>query len=141
MLRTKNPIDKLSDLYHKDEYKWRQKMIERIDRGQELDLEHIKVLLIEMSAREHREIKNYLRTLLLHLLKYHYQPERRSTSWQITIDRCRHHVLDFLEITPSIRQYAEEAVAIAYGQARSMAKKETGLPLRTFAEECRFSLD
>jgi hypothetical protein len=132
---------KLSELYDKDEYLWRRKMIERIDKGQELDLEHIKTLLIEMSAREHREIKNYLRTLLLHLLKFRYQPERRSTSWEITIDRCRVNILDFLQITPSIRQYAEEALPDAYSQARTMAKKETALPLRTFPEECHFSLE
>jgi hypothetical protein len=110
---------KLSELYDKDEYLWRRKMIERIDKGQELDLEHIKTLLIEMSAREHRE----------------------STSWEITIDRCRVNILDFLQITPSIRQYAEEALPDAYSQARTMAKKETALPLRTFPEECHFSLE
>jgi len=132
---------KLNDLYEKDEYLWRQQVIGRIDRGQSIDLSSIKTLLIEMSASEHREIKSFLRTLLLHLLKYHFQPERRSRSWENTIDRCRFKVIDFIAVTPSIRQFAEQVLAAAYSQARTMAKKETGLPLKTFPQECRLSLN
>ena len=45
-----------------------------------LDAEHIAEELESMSASERRELLNRLQVLLSHLLKYQYQPERRSKS-------------------------------------------------------------
>ena len=54
-----------------------------------LDLEHIAEELESMGASERRELLHRLQILLLHLLKYQFQPERRGKSWRLTINHQR----------------------------------------------------
>lgn len=77
----------LSDLYDRDYYLWlkttsqllRDRQLERID------LEHLAEELEDMGKRQKRAIESNLEILLMHLLKYQYQPEKQTNSWRYTI--------------------------------------------------------
>jgi len=53
----------------------------REQRWQELDLEHLIEEIEDLGKSERRGIASQLTRLLLHLLKWQYQPQRRSDSW------------------------------------------------------------
>jgi len=83
---------------------------------------------IEAVGRsERRELRHRMVRLLQHLLKWHFQPERRSRSWQSTIRTQRREIETLLEDSPTLRQTLPEVVAKAYAAARQEAEAETGL--------------
>jgi hypothetical protein len=77
----------------------------------------------------------------MHLLKWGCQPRRRRGGWESTIRSQRAEIQELLDDSPSLRQEVPGIVAGRYDLARRNAAAETGLPLATFPEECRFSVD
>ncbi len=69
--------------YEQDLARWAEETAGLIRDGQwqQVDLAHLVEELEELSKREQRAIASQLVRLLLHLLKWHYQPARRSDSW------------------------------------------------------------
>ena len=55
------------------------------------------VYLADMAKRDKREVSNRLRMLLVHLLKWEYQPRKRSRSWEGTILTQRYELQALLE--------------------------------------------
>jgi transposase-like protein len=55
----------------------------------EIDTAHLIEELEDMGKRDKRELKNRLEVLIMHLLKWQYQAEQRSTSWKSTIKEQR----------------------------------------------------
>jgi len=98
-------------------------------------LEHI---YSDMSRRREHALTSHLTTLLLHLLKWAYQPQGHSWghSWVDTIRAARTEAQALLERYPSLRTRQETASGRAYPRARRQAARETGLPLATFPETC-----
>ena len=79
--------------------------------------------------------------LLLHLLKWDYQPERRSRSWRVSILNNRDVIVRLLKNSGSLRAYRDEAVAAVYPLAVREAGMETNLPERVFPPECPYPFD
>ena len=65
--------------------------------------------------------------VLKHLLKYQYQPRRRSRSWLSSIVEHRRRLRDDLATSPSLRGYAREQFEQCYQDGRRQALIETGL--------------
>ena len=133
----------LSDLYERDEVAWYGAMIELIDLGrtEALDLVNLKELLESMANRERKEVKSRLRILLVHWLKWHYQPEKRTGSWKVTIDTRRSDLQDDLGTSRVLYNHAIGICGDVYWKAMNDAANETGLPLETFPETCPVNLD
>ena len=93
-----------------------------------------------MGASDRRALRSYLMRLSQHLLKWHYQPQRRGESWQQSIDNARLQIELIIEDSHSLRDFLPEAFAWAYPRARKEAAKETRLPLETFPEACPWPL-
>ena len=53
----------------------------REHRWQDIDLENLVEEIEDLGKSEKRGITSQLTRLLLHLLKWQYQPQRRSDSW------------------------------------------------------------
>ena len=85
--------------------------------------------------------RSSLRLILSHLLKWQYQPAKRSDSWRDTIDRERDHAALCLDDSPSLRPKLPELFAKAYELARKEAARETKLPLATFPELPAYSVE
>lgn len=131
-----------AQLYEQDFYSWalRQAELLRARRFADLDVENVAEELESLGKEQAHKLESALRVLLLHLLKWKYQPQRRSRSWRGTIVRERINAERVLEENPGLKPHRERLFATAYRGARKEAAAETGLPLATFPEAAPFSL-
>src|SRR5580704_414853 len=108
----------LPELYEKDETAWLELMAELIRAGRldELDYPHLREYLADMARRDRREVLSRLAVLIAHLLKWTYQSEKRSKSWQVTIVTQRQNLADLLE-SGVLRNHAVEVLPKAYANA------------------------
>jgi len=110
----------------------------RID---EVDLPNLIEELEDMAKARRNALRSAYRLVIAHLLKWKFQPERRSASWEITITRERTHIADEENLSPSLRADAEEIVRYVYRTAVREAAIETGLPRSAFPAECPWTLE
>lgn len=136
-------IDPADNLYEKDGYAWSKREAEllRQRRFAEIDWEHVIEEIESVGHSQWRELKSNYRLIILHLLKWQYQPERRSRSWTDTIRTQRNNVESNEDDSASLAAEAEDIVAKAYGLARRQAARETGLPLATFPDICPYMIE
>jgi hypothetical protein len=78
---------------------------------------------------------------LAHLLKWQYQPDRRSNSWRLTVAEQRRRISRLLRKNPGLKRDLAETFADAYGDAILAAARETDLPESTFPADCPWSFD
>jgi hypothetical protein len=95
----------------------------------------------DMSRRERKSLKSNLVVLLLHLLKWQYQPECRSGSWRGSMREHRRRINDDLKDSPSLVPYLQEVLADCYANAREQAADETSLEVETFPLTCPYTLE
>ena len=93
-----------------------------------------------MGAREWRELGNRLAVLLVHLLKWQRQPERRGNSWQRTIKVQRMEINDLPADNPGLKSELEEIFAKAYQKARLLAADEIQFDDSAFPDDSPFGL-
>lgn len=129
--------------YEEDFYGWTQEQAGLLRAGKlsEVDVENLAEEIETMGRSEADRVRSCLRLILLHLLKWHEQPERRSKSWRNTIQRERDNAALVLEDNPSLKPKLPALFAKAYELARREATRETDLPPERFAGECPFTLD
>jgi len=92
-----------------------------------LDWANLAEEIEDVGISQKREVRSRLRVICQHLLKWEYQPEHRSRSWQATIRTQRREVASVLEDSPSLRPYAAAELDEAFAAAREDAEAETGL--------------
>ena len=82
---------KNATLYDTDFYAWanEQAALLRAGRLSEADIENIAEEIESMGRSERSELVNRLTVLLVHLLKWRYQPGLRGRSWRLTIEEQR----------------------------------------------------
>jgi len=97
----------------------------------------------DMSRRREHALTSHLTTLLLHLLKWTYQPQGQSWghSWADSIRAARTEAQGLLARFPHLRTRQETAYARAYPRACRQAARETGLPLSNFPKTCPWTLE
>jgi Domain of unknown function DUF29 len=129
--------------YDRDFYAWANEQAALLRAGElaHADLEHIAEELESMGKGEKRELVSRLTVLLLHLLKWRFQPELRSTSWRLTVEEQRLQVDSHLADNPSLKALLGTAVADSYRLAVIGARRETGLSAATFPTHCPWSFD
>lgn len=110
------------------------------NRWQEIDKEHLIEEISDLGKSEKRSISSQLIRLLLHLLKWQYQPQRRSDSWLDSITDARTQIELTIKDSPSLKKYPQEQLTESYEKARRQAAKQTGLIISTFPEECLYEL-
>jgi len=130
-------------LYETDFYGWIQQQVAAIRSGNlaALDLENLKEEIESMGRSEKRELASRLELLLMHLLKWAYQPEMRGSSWEATVSEQRRKVARHLRENPSLRGALPDTYEEAYGDARLVAVRETKLPRNTFPPECPWTVE
>jgi Domain of unknown function DUF29 len=135
-------VPNLSELYEADETAWLEQMALHAADGEvaALDLPHLSEYLSDMARRDRREVVQRLAVLFSHLLKWDHQPDRRTRSWELTIQEQREELQDLLE-SGTLRNHAEQELGRAYQKAVRRAAIETELPESTFAVDCPLSLD
>ncbi len=123
-----------ANLYEQDFHAWTQEQAAKLKAGRlaELDIGHLAEELESMGATERREVISRLTVLVMHLLKWRVQPERRGNSWRLTIEIQRGEVEDVLKQNPSLRPRLPEFFEDVYARAVLKAAKETGIDRRQF---------
>jgi Domain of unknown function DUF29 len=131
-----------TSLYDTDFFAWSNKQAALLRAGKlaEADIENIAEEIESMGKTEKRELVSRLRVLLLHLLKWRYQPLRRGTSWKATVEIQRLDVSAVLKDNPSLKPKSNDYLAQAYKGARLEAMAETGLSGRTFPKACPWTI-
>ena len=129
--------------YEKDFYAWtvRNAKLIRYGKFSEVDVEHVAEEIECMGRSEKRELINRLAVLMAHLLKWQFQTERRSRSWEDTIEEQRISISDLLEDNPSLKHEINNKIDHAYRLAVFTAARETGLNKVTFPLACVFTLE
>lgn len=107
----------------------------------DLDIEHLIEELEDMGASKEQELENRLGALLAYLLKWQYQPERRGNNWAATIEEQHRRIERLLRKNPGLKNYLGEAFENAYGDARLIAMRETGMPKNVFPDTSPFTFD
>jgi len=134
--------NKLTVCYEEDFNLWTEQTVEllRARRFEELDIDNLIDELESMSKRDKREFLSKLKLILMHLLKWNYQPSQLSTSSETTIQNNREEIAQILQDSPSLKSYPETVLAQAYASARKNAASETGLLIDAFPENCPFAI-
>jgi len=131
------------DLYERDYYTW------ALEQGRALRARHIEALDWENLAEEveslgrseARELRSCLEVLLVHLLKWRYQPDKRSTSWRLTVRERRRRVAQVIDENPGLKSTLQANVTAAYEIARLVAARETRLAEKTFPPASPWSFE
>ncbi|MEB3310483.1 MAG: DUF29 domain-containing protein [Snowella sp.] len=138
-------MEKTVTEYDQDFLIWTQKQAEYLRKGhwEQLDVNHLIEELEALGRSEQREFSSYFQRLVMHLLKWDYQPERRTASWEITIANCRDKIQDCLEDTPSLRRFLEDQDWIEkyYKRSRRDAAKETKQPIESFPNYFPYTIE
>lgn len=133
----------MTTLYETDFVGWAERQVHllRAEEFESVDWAHLIEEIEGLGISQQNELRNRLKVLIMHLLKYQFQPERRSRSWQVTIVDQRIEIADLLEMNPSLRPRFAIFVASVYPVAVKRAANETGLPRSTFPSESPYSVD
>lgn len=129
--------------YEADFFAWanEQAALLRAGKLSAADIEHIAEEIEDMGRAEQRELENRLKQLLLHLLKWRFQPERRGSSWQASIRIQRVEIAKHIKKNPSLKADIAETMSDAYEVAQIAAAGETGLLETVFPAECPWSYE
>jgi hypothetical protein len=123
-----------------DLYSWavRQADLLRAGRLSEIDPVAIAEEIDDVGEEEYYRLESALRVVVLHLLKWDHQADRRSRSWALSIREHRRRVHRQLRRSPGLKSQLDEALEAAYEDARLEASSETGLPLKIFPSKLPF---
>ena len=134
-----------TELYEQDLYSWclTTAALLRDGKWHEVDLAAVAEELESMGRSHARELGNRLEVLVMHLLKWRYQPSGRedSHSWYDTILEQRGQLQALLTESPSLRRQVPDLLTVRYPRARQRAIGETRLTTAAFPETCPWTAD
>lgn len=131
----------LIDLYETDFYAWTQKQAQLLRQHQLdcLDIENLVEEIDSLGKQQQQELVNRLGILLAHLLKWEYQPSKRSRSWLTTIREQRRKIVKLLQKNPSLKSFLNEAILEAYVSGVDLAIEETGIEIDNFPSKIPYA--
>ncbi len=130
-------------LYEQDFYAWANEQAALLRAGKlgEADIEHIAEEVESLGKSEKREFVSRLIVLVVHLLKWRFQPSLRGRSWKLSVEEQRIAIDAHLADNPSLKTVVAEATALAYRQARIGAQRETDLDTTVFPAQCPWTFE
>ena len=128
----------MNQLYDTDFHEWIQEQLNLLKTQQWKQLDTINLIeeIAVLGRKERQELRNRLGILLGNLLKWQFQPEKRSNSWLGTIREQRLQIKLLLKDSPSLKSYLDQALPDAYELALALAIQETKLGEQIFPEQC-----
>ncbi len=133
----------MNKTYGVDFNRWLEQTVQllRDRRWQEIDVPQLIQEMKDLGKSERRAIASQLTRLLLHLLKWQHQPQRRSDSWLDSITDARTQIELAIADSPSLKDYPGEQLAASYQRARRQAAKQINTELSALPPECPYSLE
>ena len=129
-------------LYEQDFYQWTQEMAIALRAGRvsALDWENLAEEIESLGKSDRRSLQSRLEVLIMHLLKWKYQPSKQSNSWRFTIAEQRLRIQSLLVDSPSLKVYIDAELPRSYQNACKLAAAETGLERETFPANCPYTV-
>jgi hypothetical protein len=129
--------------YDTDFYTWAREQAEalRSKKLAALDWQHLAEEIESLGHEQEHAVESHLANVLTHLLKWCYQPERRSRSWRQSALIGRQQIARRLKRNPGLQSQLATLLAEAYRDARKRAALETDLPPTTFPETSPWPLE
>ncbi|NEP58284.1 MAG: DUF29 domain-containing protein [Symploca sp. SIO2G7] len=113
----------------------------REQRWEEVDWEHLIEEVEDLGKSERSAIGSQIERVIIHLLKWEYQPQRRSDSWLDSINDGRSQIRRKIEDSPSLKNYPDQILDQEYKRACRGAARQTGLDIATFPLSCPYSTE
>jgi hypothetical protein len=101
-----------------------------------IDSENLAEEVEALGRSDRRELLSRLVVVLMHLLKWRYQPSHRTPSWRNTIRVQRNQLDLLLSDSPSLTSLVPKMIARAYPQAVEDCAAETGMEQAVFPPVC-----
>ncbi len=136
--------DDRQSLYEGDYYTWalQQARALKARRPESLDWEHLAEEVEDLARSERRELEGRLEVLLDHLLKWWFQPKRRSRSWTATIAVQRFKIRRRLEQNPGLKPAIPALIADACASARiDLINRVLGNAKSKLPESCPWTFE
>ncbi|OOF59709.1 DUF29 domain-containing protein [Rodentibacter myodis] len=134
----------MSIAYASDLYGWANEQARYLSLGafDQIDIKHLTEELETMGNSELSELESRLELLIMHLLKWQYQPNRQGRSWLLTIKEQRTRIERRLKRSPSLKSKlnSEEFLKDIWELAVLSAARETGLDESSFPETPSWTL-
>ncbi len=132
-----------SNLYETDFYAWTLEQSKLLQMGdfKGLDIANLVEEIESLGKQQRQELRNRLGVLIGHLLKWNYQPEKRSKSWRVTIQIQRREIEDLLEDNPSLKSYLPEAIAKSYKAGLDLVALESPLDYQDLPENPIYTIE
>lgn len=129
--------------YDRDFYAWAMENADllRQKKFEEIDVDNIAEEIESMGKSNKRALFSHVAVLMAHLLKWKYQPVRRSTSWTLTIENQRFEITDLINESPSLKREVELQFQHAYEKALIITAQETGINKKDLPNNCPFTLE
>jgi hypothetical protein len=131
------------NLYDSDFYAWSGDQARRLRllKPEGFDWANVAEEIESLGKSEKHGVASNLSVVLRHLIKWRYQPSKRSSSWIRSIDEHRDRIERSVADSPSLMGELRESLADEYRRARRSALRETRLSPSTVPETCPFSIE
>ena len=128
-------------LYDQDFFEWTQETARLVREGRfaEVDLEAVAEEIESLGRSDRRQLGNRLQVLIMHLLKWQMQPQRRSGSWAATIVEQRLRLEYLLRDSPSLRLCVPSFAGDVYPHAVEKAVYQMRLIKNPFPLQCPYT--
>jgi hypothetical protein len=135
----------MSAVYDVDFIEWldEQARLLRARQFTALDFDNLAEEIEALSRSQRREFKSRFTVLLMHLLKWHYQPEFRCNNWKSILYQQRSEIEAHIDDMPSIlNEFQNQDWQInAWKRAVEDVSEETGVFLQNFPDSCPWTTD
>lgn len=133
----------ITNLYEVDFLAWIEAQTQALRTRQAggLDWDNILEEFESMGRSEKNALRSRLQVLLMHLMKWQWQPKKQSKSWATSIRNQRLALKYLIKDSPSLKRLIPEVLPDAWSDAADEAAFETGLPISTFPESCPWDID
>jgi len=133
----------LAALYDEDFFAWTERNAELLRSGHvsDADIAHIAEEIEGQGQLDTKEMYRRVRAVLVYLLKWQLQPEKRPRSWKVRIVSERIEIELLLKQSPSLETKVCGKLADLYAGAVRLAAAQTGLARDQFPKECPFTLE
>ncbi len=128
-------------LYEQDFNLWIEETINLLKNRQleQIDYEHLIEEIEDMGGNRKDALESNLEQVIIHLLKWKYEPSKRTNSWQYSIAKHSTRLNKAFMKSPSLKPYFDEVLVPCYKTARMLASKQTDLPVTTFPTDLPFT--
>ena len=113
-----------------------QEIKKSFDVGDLADVEEgLNILIDSMSRSDKRALESQLIRLMLHVVKWQIQPDKRSRSWTVSIRNARYEIKSWKKYSPALNDdFLKTIWEEAFEEALEAAEAETAVSTKQIKE-------